>query len=160
MSAPRGTGRRAAPRLAGRRSESGQLTPLIIGFVVIAVLAVAVMVNASTVFLHRRSLAAWADGAALTAAQSVSERAIYQGDVGDNLPLAAETARTAVAQYAARHGLANRFDEFALVTVEVDPATDAVTVAFASRVPFALADESFGAGVPIRAEATAVAPLR
>lgn len=162
MTASRWAGRRPTPQL-DVRSESGQLTPLIIGFVVIAMLAVAVMVNASAVFVHRRSLGAWADGAALTAAQSVSEESIYAGSVGDNLPLAAGAARTAVAQYAARHGLADRFDEFTLVAVEVDPATDAVTVAFAARVPLAWdgeAIDSFGGGFRITAEATAVAPLR
>jgi hypothetical protein len=46
------------------RDESGQLTPLVIGFAVIVVLLVAVVANASNAFLHRRSLASWADGAA------------------------------------------------------------------------------------------------
>ncbi len=163
MTSRQRAGRPAARPILRPRSEAGQLTPLIIGFVVIAILAITVTVHASTVFLHRRSLAAWADGAALTAAQSVSESAIYAGSVGDNLPLAAGTARTAVAEYAARHGLADRFDEFALVAVEVDPATDAVTVEFAARVPLTWANGttgSFGGGFTITAQATAVAPFQ
>lgn len=145
------------------RDESGQLTPLIIGFLVIALLGVTVTANASKAFLYRRSLASWADGAAIVAAQSVSEQAIYAGAVGDVVPLAEGTAREAVAEYVLRHGVAVRFDGFTVVRVEVNPATDAVTVSLAARVPLIWASEAsaaFGGGIPVTAEASAVAVLR
>ena len=56
-----------------RRSDAGQITLLIIGFVMIVVLAVGVVANASKAFVYRRSLASWADGPAIAASQSVAE---------------------------------------------------------------------------------------
>jgi uncharacterized membrane protein len=146
-----------------RRDESGQLTPLIIGFVVIVLLAVAVVANASNAFLHRRSLASWADGAATAAAQHVAEQVVYTGRLDETLPVAQDEARAAVLDYVARHGLAERFDAFDVVTVSVDDATGAVTVELSSRVPLLWASEAmpgFAGGIPITARTTAISPLR
>jgi uncharacterized membrane protein len=146
-----------------QRDESGQLTPLVIGFVVIVLLMVTVVANASKAFLYRRSLASWADGAVIVAAQNVSEQAIYAGAAGDHLPLAESAARDAVAGYVARHDLADRFDGFAVVQVAVGPGDDVVIVAFAARVPLIWANETtagFGGGIPVTAEASALAVLR
>lgn len=145
-----------------RRDESGQLTVMVIGFVVIVLLMVTVMANASKAFLHRRSLSSWADGAALVAAQSVSEAAVYAGELGDVVPLAEGEARSAVSGYVSRHGLPGRFTQFSVATVTVDPAGQTVTVTFAARVPLVWTNETtpFGGGVPISAEATAVAIVR
>jgi hypothetical protein len=145
-----------------RRNESGQLTPLIIGFVVIVILAVAVVANASNAFLHRRSLASWADGAATAAAQQIAEQVVYTGRLGETLPIAENQARVAVVDYVARHGLAERFDAFTLVTVSVDSASGAVTVEFAARVPLLWAGDAmagFTSGIPVTARTTAVSPL-
>lgn len=146
-----------------RRDESGQLTPLVIGFVVIVLLVVTVTANASKAFLYRRSLASWADGAAIVAAQSVSEQAIYAGAVGEHLPLAESAARAAVVDYVARNELGGRFDDLTVVRVVVDPGTDAVTVGFAARVPLIWANDttaSFSRGIPVTAEASTIAVLR
>lgn len=145
------------------RDESGQLTPLVIGFAVIVVLLVAVVANASNAFLHRRSLASWADGAATAATQQVAEQVVYAGPLGDTLPIAEDEARAAVLDYVARHGLTERFDQFAVVIVDVDGATGAVTVEFSARVPLVWANEAtsgFGGGIPVTARTTAVSPLR
>lgn len=146
-----------------RRDESGQLTPLIIGFVVIVLLGVTVTANASKAFLYRRSLASWADGAAIVAAQNVSEEVIYAGEAGEHLPLAEDAAREAVVDYVARHDLGGRFDSFTVVVVDVSPVTDTVTVGLAARVPLIWANDttaSIHRGIPVTAEASAVAVLR
>jgi hypothetical protein len=145
------------------RDESGQLTPLIIGFAVIVVLTVTVVANASNAFLHRRSLTSWADGAATAATQQVAEHVVYTGRLGETLPVAEDEARAAVLDYVGRYGLAERFDQFAVVTVSVDGTTGAVTVEFAARVPLVWASETtsgFGGGIPVTARTTAVSPLR
>ena len=95
---------------------------LVIGFVVIVALLVTVVANASTAFLVRRSLSAWADGAATAAAQSVDEGAVYGGRVGHALPLSAARAREAVAGYAVRNGLPGRFE---LLSVRADDQSTA-----------------------------------
>ena len=139
-----------------RGSDDGQVTLLIIGFVMIVVLLVGVVANASKAFVYRRSLASWADGAAVAAAQNVAEDVVYTGQALDELPISAAGARGAVADYVARHGLAERFEEFD-TSVIVDPTAATVTVAFRARMPFALAGEV--GGVTIGAEARATAPL-
>jgi Putative Flp pilus-assembly TadE/G-like len=139
-----------------RRSEDGQITLLIIGFVMIVVLAVGVVANASKAFVYRRSLASWADGAAIAAAQSVAEDVLYSGPVVDELPIAGSEARWVVDEYVVRNGLGRRFDELR-VAVAVNPAAHTVTVEFAVRVPFVLGGDA--AGIPLSAAATAIAPL-
>jgi hypothetical protein len=115
-----------------------------------------VVANASTAFVYRRSLASWADGAAVTAAQRVAEEAIYTGPALDQLPISQAGARAAVTDYVSRNGLPDRFEGFD-VAVAVDPVTGTVTVEFAARVPLVLAGA--GTAIPISAEATATAPL-
>jgi uncharacterized membrane protein len=141
----------------GRRgSEDGQITVLIIGFVMIVVLAVGVVANASKAFVYRRSLASWADGAAIAAAQSVAEDVLYAGPEVDELPIAAAEARRVVGEYVARNGLRRRFDDLR-VEVGVDQAASTVTVEFAVRVPLLLSGDT--AGIPVAASASATAPL-
>jgi uncharacterized membrane protein len=139
-----------------RRADDGQITLLIIGFVMIVVLAVGVVANASKAFVYRRSLASWADGAAIAAAQSVAEDVVYAGPVVEELPISPSDARRAVDDYVARNGLGRRFDALR-VEVGVDPAAATVTVEFAAWVPLMLSGDA--AGIPISAAATATAPL-
>ena len=70
--AVRGSGR---PKGAGR--DEGQVTILVIGFVVVALALVAVVVSATQVHLERTRLAALADLAALHAAEQVSDDAYF-----------------------------------------------------------------------------------
>ncbi|MBD0292579.1 MAG: hypothetical protein ICV70_03260 [Jiangellaceae bacterium] len=141
---------------SARARDDGQITLLIIGFVMIVVLAVGVVANASKAFLYRRSLASWADGAAITAAQSVAEDAVYAGPAVDQLPLSAPEARRVVDDYVARHGLAARFDHLR-VGVQVSAGGATVTVQLTALVPFVLAERA--GGIDVTAHATATAPL-
>lgn len=81
--------RRPAQTSAG---EQGQASLLILGFFLVAVLLVAVVVDASAAYLHRQRLDALADGAALAATQGLETERIYDEGVGERLwidPLAA-----------------------------------------------------------------------
>lgn len=138
------------------RQDDGQITLMIIGFVMIVVLAIGVVANASKAFVYRRSLSSWADGAAIAAAQSVAEDVVYAGETVDVLPISAVDARRVVDEYVIRNRLANRFDDLS-VAVGVDPAAATVTVEFGVRVPLVLSGDA--AGIPISAAATATAPL-
>ncbi len=141
-----------------RGDEAGQLTLMIIGFALILTLAVAVVVNASNVFLQRRSLSSWADGAVVIAAQNLAYEELYSGVPLANLPIAEASARDAVADYVVENDLSGRFRGFRVTSVAVDPATGRITVALAASVPLVLVD---GLGsVPVTADATAVAPFR
>jgi hypothetical protein len=119
---------------------------MIIGFAVIVLLVVTVVANASAAFLVRRSLSSWADGAAVVAAQSVSEEAVYTGRMGEVLPLSQSAARESVGGFVARHGLAGRFEAFRVEVVTVR-ADGAVTVTFSTRMSLVLVNDV----VPVRA---------
>jgi len=140
-----------------RSGERGQLTPMLIGFVAITLLAVVVVANSSKAFLHRRSLASWADGAAIVAAQEVADSAIYTGEFGDVLPLAQDGAQEEVEEYVARHGLAGRFGDFSVHDVVV-AADGSVMVELQATMEFvwAIGPDS---GVTMTASATAIAPI-
>jgi len=81
------------------RGEGGTILLLTLGYVVIALGLVAVVVDASAVFLARRALASACDGASLAGAQSVDVPGVYHGAASTTLPLA--QVQGAVARYQA-----------------------------------------------------------
>ena len=80
--------------------EEGSILVLTLGYAVVLLALVLVVVDASAVFLARRSLASACDGASLSAAQSVDTSRVYrEGVAGTSLPLAG--VQTAVGKYQA-----------------------------------------------------------
>lgn len=75
---------------AGR--DDGQVTVLVIGFVVVALALVAVVTSAAQVHLERTRLAALADLAALAAAERVSDEAYFAPSTGGRGTIGAPTA--------------------------------------------------------------------
>ena len=104
---------------------------LALGCISIALILVVVVVDASAVFLARRSLASATDGASLAAAQSVSRQSIYLKGAGAWLPLGEVEA--AVAQY---EGDDHPSDLSASVAHETTGDTVVVTGRRAVRLPF------------------------
>ena len=85
----------AARRCSG---DDGQLLLLVLVYAVIAGVLVTVVVNLSTAYLHRRSLVAAVDGAALSAANQSDLARVYRGG-SDALPLSDEGTADSVTQY-------------------------------------------------------------
>ena len=81
------------------RGDSGTILLLTLGYVVIALGLVAVVIDASAVFLARRALASACDGASLAGAQSVDVPGVYHRAASTTLPLA--QVQGAVAHYQA-----------------------------------------------------------
>lgn len=79
--------------------ECGQTSVLIVGFAIVLVLATGVVVDASAAYLQRQSLATLADGAALSAADQVQGAAVYEGGLGERVPIDPETAQQTVSAY-------------------------------------------------------------
>ena len=154
--------RRAGAPRGGRGSggggsgggESGQISLLVIGFAVILLALVAVVVDASQVVLLRRTLASVADGAALTAAQSLAERPLYSGEAGTSLPLDPSAARVAALDYVASVGGSARL-------VEVAIRADTVTVVVAAQADLPLLGQVTQAfeGTTVTARASARSPI-
>jgi uncharacterized membrane protein len=106
------------------RNEEGTILLLTLGCLVIALMLVVVVVDASTVFLARRSLASEADGVSIAAAQAVSKPLVYARGAGARLPLA--EVQAAVMRYAGDGAL--------LATVEHGAGGDTVVVTGHRRV--------------------------
>lgn len=82
----------------GEDPEEGSILVLTLGYAVVLLALVLVVVDASAVFLARRSLAGACDGASLSAAQSVDTGRVYASGVrGVSLPLAG--VQSAVGRY-------------------------------------------------------------
>jgi uncharacterized membrane protein len=107
------------------RSDDGSMLILMLGLIVVCALLIAVVVDASTLFLARMQLMSAADGAALSGAQAVDERALYTQPSSGFLPLDPVRVRQAVTQYLALDG--DTDVEVLLVT------TDGTTVQVAFR---------------------------
>ena len=84
--------------------ERGQVTVLIIGFVLVLLTAIGVTVDASAAYLQRESLATLADGAALAAADQVQGAPAYDGGLGTTAPVDVRTARASVARHLSATG--------------------------------------------------------
>jgi len=107
------------------RDERGQTTLLIIGFSIVAIMLVAVVVDASSAYLRRTGLDSVADGAALAAADGVQGRQVYEGGLGERAQIDPAVARRDVAEYLRDTGAAARYPG---LTVHVEAGTDRVVV--------------------------------
>lgn len=141
-----------SPTVRGR-DDSGSVLLLVIGFAGILLVLVAVVVDVSAVVLAKRAAASVADGAAISAAQSLDLETVYAVGLGDQLPLDVDLARTRVARYAAQVGASQPGLQLA---VEVQGRTAVVTVTRRLRLPLRL--PGFDGTVDVRAAARARAP--
>lgn len=113
--------------------EDGTVLVLIIGFAFVLIVMVGVVVNVSAVVLAKRGVASAADGAAVSAAQSLDVEALYRDGLRDQVPLSLAEARGRVATYntqaeAQQPGLA--------LVVRLDGRTAVVTASRTVRLPF------------------------
>ena len=79
--------------MRSRGREAGQATVMVVGFAVVALLMVAVAVDASAAYLRRQGLDNLADGAALAAADGVQGRQVYEGGLGERARIDPVVAR-------------------------------------------------------------------
>ncbi len=121
--------------MRSRRREAGQATVMIVGFAVVALLMVAVAVDASAAYLRRQGLDNLADGAALAAADGVQGRQVYEGGLGERARIDPAVARGYVLDYLRATGAAQRYPG---LRWSVDAATDRVVVHVAAPVDLPL----------------------
>lgn len=65
------------------RNERGQMSLMIVGFVLVVSLAIAAVTDASAAYLQHSGLATVADGAALAGADALDEDLVYQQGLGE-----------------------------------------------------------------------------
>ena len=142
--------------------ERGTILPLVAGFTVIALLLVLGAIDASAAFLAQRDLASVCDGAALSAAQSVSPQSVYERSAGQaTLPLDAGLVTQAVRTYQDRNyaGDAGGLSMDASVVDAAGGPTVTVVCRRTARLPFG-ALVGYANGLPRTAVSSARAPLR
>lgn len=110
--------------------DEGSVLVLALGMIVVCLMAVAVVVDASTVFLARRSLQSAADAAALAGAQAIDVDAYYERGAADGIALSPAEVRASVIRHL------RLADAPALVSVTVDADTVVVRVRDRVRPPF------------------------
>jgi Flp pilus assembly protein TadG len=146
------------------RNDDGQLLLLVMIYTVIAAALVLVAIDASTVFLERRSLSAAADAAALAGAQGLDRGAYYAGHGDGTLAVSDSSVRQAVAGYVAATRLPA--EHHRLTVTAASPGGRGATVHLTSvvRLPFAALLHYIGSPydgtVTVGATAHATAPLR
>jgi hypothetical protein len=113
--------------------QRGSTSLLIIGFAIVAIMMVAVVVDASAAYLRRSGLDSLADAAALAAADAIQGQQVYEGGLGDRAQMDPAVARRYVADYLSESGAARRFPG---LSYEVEVGTDRVVVHLSS--PLAL----------------------
>lgn len=84
------------------RDQRGTISPLILGFALFVIFLIAVVVDASAVFVRRQSLASLADGAALYGADAGARAAVYSGIEGQ-LTQSRDAASAGVREYLRLH---------------------------------------------------------
>lgn len=140
-------------------NEDGQITVLIIGYILLSLLVVAVVTAVSAVYIEHKKLLSAADGAALSAADSFSVASIDAGN-GEPAPaLESESVMRMAAGYLERSGAASRFKD-----LSIDPATGApdsrtARVVLTAVVHPPIVNFLVPAGIPIVATADARADL-
>jgi threonine dehydrogenase-like Zn-dependent dehydrogenase len=97
-----GENRRQLATQRKRSGDEGSAIVLILGLIVVCLLALAVVVDVSTVYLARRSLQAQADAAALAGAQAIDLDHYYANGASDQLRLDPPAVRTAVERHVRR----------------------------------------------------------
>ncbi|MCW2714347.1 MAG: Protein of unknown function rane [Frankiales bacterium] len=135
------------------RGDEGTVLVLVLGFALILIAMVGVVVDVSTVVLAKRGVASAADGAAVSAAQSLDLAALYRDGLRNQIPLSAGEARSRVATYEARAQASQPGIELG---VQVDGRTAVVTAVRTVTLPFPVPGSS--RTVDVRAVARARAP--
>lgn len=105
--------------LRGARDDRGSVLILSIGFIVVCVIAVAVVVDASTVFLARRALQAHADSAALAGAQAIDIGEYYAHGASPRIRLDPNAVGGAVQSHVRVSGGGARLEAVSLRDQEV-----------------------------------------
>lgn len=85
-----------------RQHDEGSILVLSLGFIVMCILALAVVVDASTVFMARRALQSQADGAALAGAQAIDLATYYAEGASARIRLDGAGVRAAVERHVRR----------------------------------------------------------
>jgi hypothetical protein len=136
-----------------RRSDEGSVLLFVLGLAGLLLVLVAVVVDASVVFLAKRSAASAADGAAVSAAQALDLETLHTSGLGEQVPLDPGLASERVAAY---EDLVRREQPGLRLSVRLEGRTAVVIATRPIALPFPLPGVR---PVTVRALARARAPV-
>ena len=141
------------------RDERGQVTLLIIGFASILLMAVVVVIDASSAYLQRQGLDNLADGAALYGADLGSAGVYEEGLDAPRLIQQEAAVEAAVRTYLARAGATRKYPGID-VGVRVDPIGRSVTVRLEAPLDLPLTIPGTPSNPTVAASSTAAVTIR
>lgn len=140
MTSPR---RKPGSRVTSR--ECGSVAPMVIGFCLILLMALAGVVATSRIYVVRRALSSVADGAAVAAADTVRDSDVLDGTPASDIRVDGEAAQRAAGQSIAESGAADRLSDFRW-DGQVEDGGRAVLITTSATVSFPLFTSLLGVG--------------
>ncbi|MFZ1363201.1 MAG: pilus assembly protein TadG-related protein [Candidatus Nanopelagicales bacterium] len=143
--------------MRGLRQEQGSVTTLVIGMVPVLLGLVVVLTDLSVLYIHKRSLAAAADNAAVAGAQSVDLETFYTTSPS-RLPLNCSASRRAISRQVGASKVDKRTPRITVVSTTCDGSTVGVQLRSQVILPFS---QHFGVKpqVQVAGSARARSPL-
>lgn len=117
------------------RNQRGSVTTLVIGMVPVLLGLVVVLTDLSVLYIHKRSLAAAADNAAVAGAQSVDLATFYRTSPS-RLPLNCSASRQAVSRQVRGSKVDKRTPRITVVSTTCDGSTVGVQLRSQVTLPF------------------------
>ena len=136
-------------------AENGQMTVMIVGYVLIALLVVSVVIGISSVYLEHKRLLSLADGASLAAADSYTLGEVAGASGSPSAVLGSERVRNVAADFVARSPASSRFDGLAVTRGTCSPDGSTAVVVLSSVVHPPVVNFLVPDGIRIEAGSTA-----
>jgi hypothetical protein len=119
------------------RDERGQISVMIIGFVLIVMITIAAVTDASAAYLRHSGLDTVADGAALAGADALDEQMVYAQGLGESPTLDRALAEQRIEDYLRSTGAYRRFPGLS-VQARITDNTVVVEVTATLHLPLAV----------------------
>lgn len=151
------------PGSVGDRRERGQISLLILGFTVIALMLIVGAVDVTAVQLARTRLLDAADSAALDASDALDNGAAYGNGLGSAIEISNDSVRRSAAQYLLVQPRPHGISSWALVdgTGSPDGQTAVIRLKGTAVIPIAArVVAAFGGSVDITVESRARSAIR
>ena len=116
--------------------DRGSVLLLGVGFVIVCLLAIAVVTDVSAAFLQRRSLMSLADAAAIAGAQAIDQGAYYANGASVGTRLNPGLVRSAAAAHLARTNAASSIPGLHIERISSDGVHVLVALSAPLRLPF------------------------
>lgn len=152
-------GPETAPPPRGQGSDAGQMTVLIIGFVLLALLLATVVVAASSVYIEHKKLLSLADGASVAAADSFTLGQLETGGGSPTAVLTGARVRGAAVEFLDRSSASARFSGLALGPGTGSPDGSTAVVVLSAAVHPPVVNFLVPDGIRIEASSTARSQL-